>query len=203
MAVWMETVRCVTTGVLLRWIRSWSRHVPISYHLLSVLLFSPFAASPPVHSVLPLSSLLFFSFSPPFFSGVKANARRTVNMCTPIWHATVSRRMRGQLSFSTSSGARLFVLAPPVPLVPRLLSLRCSLSEDSMDIELSSENSVQLRLCFLCQPPVFSHRDSCTAHCHSAVCKCKPCRQRKSHLLYQTLSRGVMTPTLTPVRPGL
>ena len=65
-----------------------------------------------------------------------------------------------------SSGARLFVLAPPVPQHPRNPSLCCSESEDSIDGELNSENSLQLRLCFLFQPPVFPIETRCTAHCH-------------------------------------
>ena len=36
----------------------------------------------------------------------------------------------------------------------------------------------------------------------STVCKCTLCQQRKSHQLQHTLFRGVMTPSLTPVRPG-
>ena len=45
----------------------------------------------------------------------------------------------GYLPFS-SSGARLFVLALPVPQDPMIPSLCCSESEDSVDGELNSEN---------------------------------------------------------------
>ena len=48
----------------------------------------------------------------------------------------------------SSSGVQLFFLAPPVPQVPRLPSLCCSEVEDSVDFELNSENSFQLRLFF-------------------------------------------------------
>ena len=41
-------------------------------------------------------------------------------------------------------------------------------------------------------------------HCtlSSTVCNCKPCQHRMPHQLWQTLFRGVMTPSLTLVRPG-
>ena len=44
-------------------------------------------------------------------------------------------------------------------LVPRLPSLCCPESEDSIDVELNSENSAQLRLCFLFSATRISHRD--------------------------------------------
>ena len=60
----------------------------------------------------------------------------------------------------------------------------------------------QLRLCFLFQPLAFLIEIRCAAHCHLTVCKCKPCQQRKPPALTDSFSR-VMTPTLTPLRPGL
>ena len=73
----------------------------------------------------------------------------------------------------------------------RLPSLCCSESEDSIDGGLNSENSVQLRLCFLFfQPLALLIEIRRTAHCHVTVCWCKPCQQRKPHLLWQTSSRG-------------
>ena len=56
------------------------------------------------------------------------------------------------MSFDTclsSFGARLFVLAPLVPLVSWFPSLYCAESEDSLDGDFNSENSLQLRLSFL------------------------------------------------------
>ena len=60
----------------------------------------------------------------------------------------------------SSFGARLLVLAPPVPLVSWFPLLCCAESEDSIDGEFNSENSLQLRLCFLFQPSLvfFSSR---------------------------------------------
>ena len=46
----------------------------------------------------------------------------------------------------SSFGARLFVLAPPVPLVSWFPWLCCAELEDSIDAEFHSENSLQLRL---------------------------------------------------------
>ena len=59
----------------------------------------------------------------------------------------------------------------PVLLFPRLLSLCCSEFEDSIDIELNTDNSVQLRLCFsfFFQPLAFLIEIQCIAHCHLIV----------------------------------
>ena len=60
----------------------------------------------------------------------------------------------------SSSGARFLVLAPRFLLVSWFPSLCCAESEDSIDHEFNSENSLQLRLYDLFQSSVFiSHRD--------------------------------------------
>ena len=102
------------------------------------------------------------------------------------------RTKRNELHQTKFSGVQLFFfLAPPVPQVPRLPSLCCSESEDSVEFELNSENSCQLHLCFLLFLSLaFLIEIRCTAHCHLTVCKCKPCQQRKPDLLQQTLFRG-------------
>ena len=74
-------------------------------------------------------------------------------------------------------------------------SLRCVApeSQDSIDGEFNSENSLQLRLCFLFQPSVFSFviETRCTAHCHSTVCKCKPWpTEQVAAALTDSFSRG-------------
>ena len=64
-------------------------------------------------------------------------------------------------------------------------------------------NSEQQCLYFFFQFRASLIEISCTSHCRLTVCKCKPCQLRKTHLFEQILFRGVMTPTLTPVGPGL
>ena len=49
----------------------------------------------------------------------------------------------------SSFGARLFVVAPLGALVSWFPSLCCAESEDYIDGEFNSDNSLQLRLCFL------------------------------------------------------
>ena len=86
-----------------------------------------------------------------------------------------------ELRYLPAPGCLFWLLQFPGSSLP---SLCCSESEDSFDIELNSENSVQLRLCFLFfQPLAFLIEIRLTAHRHLTVCKCKPCQQRKPHLL--------------------
>ena len=63
--------------------------------------------------------------------------------------------------------ARLLVLAPRFLLVSWFPSLCCAESEDSIDDEFNSENSLQLRLYYLFSLPCyFLIETRCTAHCH-------------------------------------
>ena len=73
-----------------------------------------------------------------------------------------------------------------------------------MDIELNSENSVQLRLCFLFSATRISHRDSmyCTLSFYCVQVQSLPTAQA-TLALTDSFFAGVMTATLTPVRPGL
>ena len=91
---------------------------------------------------------------------------------------------------SLPSGARLFVLAPPVPRL-QLPSLCCSESEDSIDGELNSENSVQLRLCFLFSATRTSHREStyCTLSFNCVQVQTLPTAQA-TPALTDSFSRG-------------
>ena len=77
------------------------------------------------------------------------------------------------------------------------LSFCCTESEDSSDSEFSefipATACVWLILSWFCV--------WCNCTLSSTVCKCTLCQQRKSHQLQQTF-RGVMTPSLTLVRPG-
>ena len=79
----------------------------------------------------------------------------------------------------SSSGARLFVLVPQVLLVPRLPSFCCSESEDSIDGDSNSENSLQLRLRFLFAATRIAHRDPvyCTLSCNRVQVQTLPTAQ--------------------------
>ena len=85
-----------------------------------------------------------------------------------------------------------------------LPSLCCAESEDSSDIELNSENSVQLRLCFLLSAARTSYRDSkyCTLSFNCVQVQTLPTAQ-VTPALTDSFFHRVVTPTLAPVRPGL
>ena len=79
-----------------------------------------------------------------------------------------------------------------VPLVSWFPSLCCAESEDSIDGEFNSENSLQLRLCFLFQPSVlFSQRDPmyCTLSINRLQVQILPTEQA-TPVLTSSFSRG-------------
>ena len=84
---------------------------------------------------------------------------------------------------NSSSGVQLFFLAPPVPQVPRLPSMCCSDSEDS--IELNAENLFQPQLVFFSF--YHSHFSSRSDVLHTVI----NCVQ------VQTLPTAQATPALT------
>ena len=75
-------------------------------------------------------------------------------------------------------------LAPRVPQVPRLPSLCCSESEDSIDFQLNSETSFQVRRFFFSATRI-SHRDPMY------------CSLSFNSVLVQTLPTEQVTPALT------
>ena len=92
-------------------------------------------------------------------------------------------------------------LPPAVRLfswIPWPPSLCCTESEDSSDS--NSEHRHQQQPVFLF-PTCFFLVIRCTAHCHQQ-CDSANLANSASNTSFDRLSRGVMTPSLTPVRPG-
>ena len=91
----------------------------------------------------------------------------------------------------SSSGGRLFVLALPVLLFPRLLSLCCSKFDDSIDIGIEYRQYSYVCVFFFFSAIRISHRDSMYCTLSVNCLQVQIFQQRKPHLLKQTLFAGL------------
>ena len=124
---------------------------------------------------------------------------------------TILDSMEGEKNTGKTDELRYLISFPLCPVVCSGSSgslalgfLRCDAQNPRIQLTLKTTQRIQYSYAcvFFFQKLARLIEIRRTAHCHLTVCKCKPCQWRKSHLLLQTFFRGVMTPTLTPVRPG-